>query len=505
MKLFSLLNRQRNACIKAGYLPDEVICEIISYGGLFSAVQGSHVCHRWRLAALSNPRLWSEIQLISTKINQKLLSAQFERSKAYPLCINLGQLSDYSSLLPREITLSRLLAKSGTITHLTTLALENSQIDGSFSMPHLESLHVTFHSQNGAQRLQCIRNSPRLRQLSINARWAKISEALLLTPGLHTLHITAGKDHPNALLSLLNLMSGLKELCLRSMDIDNDETGMNLGPVVTEAFPTLDSISMSNCTIEYLSQMLIPRLVSSHTNLQIDVETDDPQSERFPLNCHREGASSLWVDQDRTTFVFHHAKSITDITLATYAEVKTITPILAFINGHSITSLFLRGGEPLAPNELGILPNLTHFNFLLQILAVRTNKRTISTTLNLDKRMLGDTLNSNLPIFCPRLVYIGLILQKNSSKPMTQDDQVDKAIENFLESWVETHGKRFGTIRIQDEIKPSRWGEIIPRLKDLTEAFELGTVTGFESEPDFPTMRKFASRLPRSKSTEGFR
>ncbi|PVF96886.1 hypothetical protein CPB86DRAFT_735982, partial [Serendipita vermifera] len=175
-RFLAALSRERNAFSKASSFPNEVICEIISYGGIYGVIKGSQVCHRWRHAALISPTLWCYIHIGTKGVNVKLISMQLERSGGYPLHVNFGKIPGYSSLLPPEMALSTLLIRAGTIEHLTTLTLESSRINEAFSMPQLESMHITVNSRESLHRLTCIRNCPRLQHMSIKTNRLSISQ-----------------------------------------------------------------------------------------------------------------------------------------------------------------------------------------------------------------------------------------------------------------------------------------------------------------------------------------
>ncbi|PVF96887.1 hypothetical protein CPB86DRAFT_477325 [Serendipita vermifera] len=220
--------------------------------------------------------------------------------------------------------------------------------------------------------------------------------------------------------------------------------------------------------------MLIKPLISSYTNLYI--EMDLVKTEALALNWYRgEDTSSFWVDGDRTSHILNHGACSTEIVLGLYQEPNAISKLPAFIDCLFIRSIYLGGGEPLTAHELGTFPNLTHFEFIIEISCFKTYKRALS-----------DTLNSELPISCPNLNFIGLYIRSFFLVPISHVDGAESAIENFLEGWLDIHGKVFGTIRVEDGTKPSRWKEKIPLLEMMLNSFELGDCDGLSKSTEIP-------------------
>jgi hypothetical protein len=274
------------------------------------------------------------------------------------------------------------------------------------------------------------------------------------------------------------------------MDIDRETM------IAIDTFPILDSFCVSRCPADYVYQIMAPPLVSPHTNLQIEMENQE--LEAYIVDCHREGmTSSLWINETQTTFTFGHGISVTEIILRSYPKGKPISQMPTFIDCLSITSLSLGRGEPVAPDKLSLFPNLTRFTFIFEVSVTGT-----------ERQMLSDTLNPELPISCPKLAFIGMILRKRNPTSVTYLDEAETAVEYFLESWLGIHGEIFGTIRLQDEIKPSRWEVYIPLFEIYLESFELGAVTGQEIRPLFPSMREFTPPIhlqPSVGQTQPFR
>ncbi|PVF96888.1 hypothetical protein CPB86DRAFT_708196 [Serendipita vermifera] len=259
------------------------------------------------------------------------------------------------------------------------------------------------------------------------------------------------------------------------MDIDYESR------VTTNTFPTLYILSIANCSASLIAQILIKPLISSRTNLYIDTD-DVPVDSLVPI-CYRRGdASSLWVNKDRISHIFSHGICVTELVLRTYFGPNLVLKLPAYIDCLPIKSLYVDGGETLTALELGTFLNLSHFEFKFEVSRFKAYKR-----------VLKDTLNPKLPLSCPHLGFIGLILQTDSFESILRADGAEYAIEEFLKSWFEIHGKVFGTIRVQDGINPSRWEAKIPLLEKMLDSFELRDVMGYEGRPNFPLTHQFTN------------
>ncbi|PVF96882.1 hypothetical protein CPB86DRAFT_826893 [Serendipita vermifera] len=472
-RLLGVLRRERNASLKIVNLPDEIICEIFSYLGLFGVIQSSQVCHRWRHVALTQPRLWTSIELVTWKIQPVLFSMQIERSGTSPVHLTFG---GQDHLIPLRAILQDLLARSRSITQLETRFCDDAGISSSFTMSLLESMHITVNSEAGMQSLKWMKNCPRLRYLSFTPLWIASSEVLLYARNLHTLHLTDAKEHPDAILFVLSKLPVLKELRLDKVSENTLQRRRDRDAIIAaDTFPKLQILSIAYCTADFVAKVLIPPLVSPDTNLHITMTTNETRS--LALNCHREEMeSSLWIYNSQSSFLFSHETSLTKIDLGTIYNVEPISQIPVFIDCNSIVSLALME-ECLTSSELILFPSLIRLAF--------------ASILGEEKNSLTNVLNPDLILSCPNLNFIGLILRGYQQSWMEYDDDTGLVIESFLETWIEIHGKVFGTLRVQDEVDPSRWEAHAPLLEMILENFELGEAMANEEKPIFPETRDF--------------
>ncbi|PVF96883.1 hypothetical protein CPB86DRAFT_786521 [Serendipita vermifera] len=472
------LRRERNDLVPATKLSDEVLGRVMSYGKMKDAVRWSWVCRRWRQAALNSPELWTQIELKGRTFDQDILLMQLDRSGTHPLDIDFGEMGDrYALFLPHRI-LASLLSRSRSLTHLTPLIWMNAGISGSFEMPYLEILEAVIGFEVGADSIICLQNSPKLQHLSLKGSLQILFPGLTVGPYLRTVYLSTASGHPTAVLFFLSRLPNLKELYLISM-LAADNPGRLDHATIMESttFPNLDFLCIKHCPGSYISGILIPPLITPDTNVYL--EADTPES---PIRLDRGGmVSTLWVDTfRRNSFLIGHQTSLTEILLKEDDNAKLLSQLPVFINCYCITTIDLNGYMPTS-DELNAFPSLARLTILFAV-----------SPADIEKRSLDTTLNQAVPMLCPQLQYIGLILRRMGPQTAAYIDGAAPAVEEFLNHWVRVHGKRFGTIRIQDEINPSRWSRrLVPLFETMLQSFELGDITNQESNirPKFPATR----------------
>jgi hypothetical protein len=475
------LHRDRNSLTQAARLPNEIIGRIMSYGKLCDVICWSSICHRWRRAALNQPELWSQIDLKGREFDLEMLLLQTARSRDRPLEISFGERGhQYASLLPKQ-TLSSLLARARTIIGITSPIWIKAGISESFEMPYLEIMEANLGYDTEENSANCIQNSIRLLHLSISLSWQRLFLSLVSCSYLRTLYICYASDPPSTVLSTVSKLAHLKELYLISMFSFTDEDGPDCqNAMAVNAYPKLDFLCIKDCNTLFVSQIVLSPLISPSTNVYIEMGT--VENNTLPFNLHREGMlSTLWIDAfRRNSLLFSHQSSLTEIALRVDDHVTPISLAPFFMNCHNVTSLELNG-HLATPNELGLFPNLSQLTILFLV-----------SPADVEKRSLVTTLNASLPRLCSQLKVISLILRRNGATSAAYIDGAGPVIEDFLNYWVDFHGKWFGTIRVQDDINPSRWHRrLIPLFKTMLFCFELGNIAELESSnrPKFPVTR----------------
>jgi hypothetical protein len=453
----------------------------MSYGKLRDVICWSSICHRWRRAALNQPELWSKIDLKGREFDLEILLLQTARSRDRPLEISFGERGhQYASLLPKQ-TLSSLLARARTIIDLTSPIWIKAGISESFEMPYLEIMEANIGYDIEENSANCIKNSPRLLHLSISLSWQRLFLSLVSCSYLRTLYVCYASDPPSTVLSTVSKLAHLKELYLISMFSFTEQDGLDFeNALAINAYPKLDFLCMKGCNSLFVSHITTSSLISPFTNVYIEMGAVENNTLTF--NLHREGMrSTLWIDAfRRNSLSFSHQFSLTEIALKSDHPIRPISLAPFFMNCHNVTSLELNG-DLATSDELGLFPNLNRLNILFLV-----------SPADVEKRSLVTALNASLPRLCPQLRVIGLILRRNGVPSAAYIDGAGPAIEDFLNYWVDFHGRWFGTIRVQDEINPSRWHRrLIPLFKTMLFCFELENITELDSsnKPKFPATR----------------
>jgi hypothetical protein len=188
--------------------------------------------------------------------------------------------------------------------------------------------------------------------------------------------------------------------------------------------------------------------------------------------------TSIWVRSKEDNILFVQGTVFTEVIIHKNhpIEGKFASVIPSFVNPLHITSLSLDGtGNPPPIGLLRRFPNLVNLYFLFVLSEEFAVLRSVFATLN-----------SQLAVSFPRLEFIGLTLRRES--PVPYGDKADYAIKDFLKTWIRLYGSVFRTIRVQDEIQPTRWERQMPILKTLVGSFELEHM---RSQPQFPAVRLF--------------
>ncbi|PVF96885.1 hypothetical protein CPB86DRAFT_798562 [Serendipita vermifera] len=379
----------------------------------------------------------------------------------------------YASL--PQSTLSSLFARARTITHLTTKTWLDAGIPKSFKMPHLEIIEANFGVEVHGDTIKCLQNSPRLRHLTLMGSSQTLFPGLVLSPSLQTLHLSIIGGHPTALLFVLSRLRNLKELYLNYMVAAIDTGSISHENVMTsDTFPSLNFLCIKHCHSSYVSAILIPPIIKPGTNVYLEADTIEG-----PIRLdRRETASTLWVDTPRSnSFLIEHQTSLTEIILKEKGSINLLSQLADFMNCHRVTSINLGGHFPTR-EELSSFPSLVQLVILFRV-----------TPGDVKDRSLAATLNQYLPLLCPQLRFIGLILQRLSPLKVAYVDGTRSIIEEFLDHWRSAHNRPFNTIQIQDEINPLRWGPgLASLLETRVQSFGLGNV---QSDPQlsFPSTR----------------
>ena len=125
-------------------LPPEILATVAPHlGDRGSLITVTHVCHRWRMALLSSPRLWSHLKFG----NEECALAFLERSKLAPVSVDLVGVRNPSEGVIESLNriTPRLTALRGTDTAL---------LDGLLGqpVPMLRTLYITGCGGSGSKK-----------------------------------------------------------------------------------------------------------------------------------------------------------------------------------------------------------------------------------------------------------------------------------------------------------------------------------------------------------------
>jgi hypothetical protein len=469
------LYRSRNSLTGVARLSDETICTIMSYGRLGHVIHCSLICYRWRQVALNQPSLWAQIDLTRQKLNAKLVSIQIERSGDYPLDIKFGGGRHQYSSLSLLPSLASLLSRARAVREIEPQMWLELGILESFQMPYLEQIEGKFD----ASSLQYISKSPGLIHVSVAVNFQRLFPDLKLGRYLRTLCISNASDFPTTVLSVISELSHLKELYLISMFNTNISDLDYENSMLVRRFPNLRFLCVKDCPYSFVVRIGKPPFISKFTNIFIQLNISQSIS---PAPLHRErGPSTLWIDHlHQNSFLISYPTSLIELVLRSDNDIKPISELPRLIQCDHITALELNGSLPTA-EDMSIFTRLAQLKIQLQVKPASVEKRSLTTTLN-----------AVLPYSCPRLTFIGLLLQRMGPESALYGDGAGAAVEHFLKEWVRCYGKPFGVIQVQDGVNPVRWHRrLTPRFKSMLQSFDLMTmiVSVPYSRPRLPVTR----------------
>ena len=288
------LRSRRNELAPISRLPPETLATIFTFLSAstwdekpvhFRWIWVTHVCRRWREAALNYPRFWSYINF--TKLTSAGMAEIFARAKMAPLHLEAdaksgrwmnSQIKAFEGLLEAHISHTRYLSISGLGSALARL---------SSSAPILESLSFSYAYYGLSipdNFLNC--TAPNLTSLELEN--CDVSWKSPLFKGLRNLQIlnisTKARPELEDWLDALNEMPKLKSLSVRSAT----PVAPLASPLISEpsriiTLPSLTHFHIravaTDCALA-LAHLLLPALIRLH----VDVISQDKEGEDvFPL------------------------------------------------------------------------------------------------------------------------------------------------------------------------------------------------------------------------------
>ncbi|EAU84245.2 hypothetical protein CC1G_08175 [Coprinopsis cinerea okayama7 len=290
------LRSKRNNITRISHIPDELLCKIFmevkgerttSYPTL-QWIWVTHVCRRWRNAAIGFQDLWSDLD---SRVGLPWLKVISARSKDVPIsCIVASsgrKIIDFLSPTVQELgRITRLILQTNLIAANGLLrgAKGPASLLESLTLDHIGMNHATlppaFLDIDAPQlkRIALIRCSP-------SRQW----DTNIMKNATH-IYLTETRFHP--VFDFLEGLAGLRnlvELKLTKLTLDAD-TAAGETKVVT--FPFLKKLHLHD-HIVYCAYILKHCRLTRSTELQLDFNT----SEDNALELLRSVLSELWMDE----------------------------------------------------------------------------------------------------------------------------------------------------------------------------------------------------------------
>jgi hypothetical protein len=329
---------------------------------------------------------------------------------------------------------------------------------------------------------------PRLRHLSIRCRRRTLSQPTpAFTRQLRTLHIHNGASTASDTLQFILYFPQLQELFLQGFQNRTNSPPLSEYTLSNNCIPSPHLIRLQDNSTEFMIQFLIPPLIQPGLSLYIEPFPGENGPSSFS-ELRNDAVFSLWVDKRQRRVIYNHDAGLTELTLENNESRWDGFTFPRSMNLESVLSLAWISGDPFTVEELTPFRSLVQLSFIYSPSPVGTTRATLTSTIN-----------NELVFTCPNLSYIGIILRKSVLTSVTYKDDAENALADFLDAWIEVHGRVFSEVQIQDEIKPNRWEEYMTTFQGIVESFEVGEVSTNLAAPVFPKCREF---LPEAIYTE---
>ncbi|PVF96892.1 hypothetical protein CPB86DRAFT_874598 [Serendipita vermifera] len=468
--------------IDVSVLPEEIIYQIFCHIPTPELVECGRVCRRWRNIVLYHPSLWTRISVPYLHTKEGLII--LKRAGDHLLSLDFPDSLD----VPSGEQFSNIFNRTHSITGLRKIPIPPPMA------PELVTLEMLEYANT--RQAAFLGGVYKLLHLSMKNFHRQMITSMPFSVWLQTLHISDKLPSTHEMLTSLTSLPALKELVLRDRNYakrmpnglipaHHPSNRLDSNPeaiLETDKLPTLSLLWIRGYKAHELSQMLISPLILPHTNVRVEIEAVEHQETALVFNCKRKDMlSSLWTRTKQNAFLLDYSIASTEVILHSNQDFEDLfmSTIPTFVNPACIVSFSLDGrGDPPPISLIREFANLAHLQFLFILSIESAALRSVSTTLN-----------RNLASSCPQLESIGITLRRACTTPsIPYGDGAEYAIKDFLKSWLREHDAMFGTVRIQDGIKPARWERHVPVLKTLVRSFELGEM---RSQPRFPREREF--------------
>lgn len=476
------LRRKRNSITAPANLPSEILVEVLSYGGIQTALLGIKICHRWRLAALNCPHLWSRIDMTSKFYSSNLLTVQLERSGTYPLDVTFNPLDTpkigSNPILQTE--LMSLMVRACSISNLSTGTLPFVWAE---SLSLLESLHliVSDSTQMGKSL-----GAPNLRYVSMNCLVNDMRLSPTVLRNLQTLHLRSSQDPATKIFEIVLATQNLQELFLDTCQNAQQASVEQIDSMIEKAgFTPLQRVSLKSVSPPFIACFLRPEVTPSSLSLRL-------APRKHTYRTRGISTTAVWIDMSHPCALYerNEGEGMAYMDLETSPDSPSsyhmsLSHIVTCINFSMVTSLYWKGRNNLQDTTFQLFPSMRFLAFEYYPVIVGEPRQSL-------KDVIGERLASS----CPHLKYLGISIRRHTSTTfLIQRDNSELALPAFLKVWMDTYGKSFSKVEIYDEYRPARWEDrtLLEALTTLAESFEFKKHCVLENSqpPKFRETRRF--------------
>lgn len=536
------LRRERNATLPIYSLPPEILSEIFKYSNSEDVFVISSVCSHWRAISLGCATLWSHITLLPGMVTRPLQRLLIERSASAPLHVHTRRADVFrrKEVFPIKPTA---LDRIWTICHL-----DDAEFDTIVpTMPELRSLRII--TRRNVPIAHYGTAFPKLRHLSISRTKTNALQQGSITKDLYSLHINYSFE-PLDVLEVASELPLLQELSVRGRVLQPPVSSISaLRPIVGRGPESLKRMRLDEMDA-YRIERFIQAMVYDETCVTMTVEQDVQNGFKIiPF----ESSGVIWVNKrSYRDFWISYARPKSIICVQPPMQRNIIIPPLVdlskvhslYINNFNYTYavrlrpfsglrlLVLDRALSFDETTVGgvasmLTADLARYSTYLEeiIIIIRRDSNdedddlsevssgspsnsvenseqstsdesqdTSSDEMEEESEQSSENADPNQSTSSNDDSASGTDTSiSDESEHPTHDQPIEDVIQDFLDAWMETHGRVFTRITIYDTIDPGRWERVLPVLSTKAYSVNLSIPSISITPPSFPQMRDFSS------------
>ncbi|KAJ7592043.1 hypothetical protein C8J56DRAFT_857547 [Mycena floridula] len=284
----------------------------------------SQVAQRWRIIALSYPRIWSSIALSilaeDTRDNHQGLSLQLQRSANHKLDVYIASDLNHDDFVARGSHLLSLLLSSSTrwesFYYRADFTDVLSQLEG--FLPNLRLLYLTTLYSSNLQHLSLFRLAPALRTIVCGPS-TLLRFQFPLTQieewGAMNRYLNRSSNHVGAVLALLQRLPALK-VCRITLSDGPSNIPIPPGPAALAELRCL-SLTGSMGADLVISRLVAPKLDDLTIIGEVDVNGLSSFIQRSRISLDSFDFSSLSADEGQVLSLLQQMPWLQNLTLRT--------------------------------------------------------------------------------------------------------------------------------------------------------------------------------------------